>query len=125
MILFSDKAPYDVIHQFKPADASLSSAQLEGKVIEEDSDEPLIGVAIRVANTTIGTSSDINGNFTLTVPLSKIEDQIIPLECSYIGYQRAHLKIPFNHQQFRVVMSDYANNNGQRNTNTIVIAPKP
>ena len=55
---------------------------IRGRVIDKDTREPLIGVSIVLTSTTsVGTVSDISGNFTLDVfPGDK-------LQVSYIGYK--------------------------------------
>ena len=40
--------------------------QVSGIVVDADSGEPIIGAAVMVVNTTIGTITDIDGRFTLT-----------------------------------------------------------
>ena len=42
--------------------------ELSGKVVDAATDEPLPGVTIIVKGTTTGTSTDVAGNFTLSVP---------------------------------------------------------
>ncbi len=39
-------------------------------VVKDTSGEPVIGANVRVKNTTIGAATDIDGNYTLTVPSS-------------------------------------------------------
>ncbi len=53
-----------------------------GKVTDSKSGEALIGVNIVVPGTTLGATTDIDGNFSITL----IEDQN-QLEVSYIGYE--------------------------------------
>jgi TonB-linked SusC/RagA family outer membrane protein len=50
-----------------------------GTVVDETG-EPIIGAAVKVANSTVGTVSDINGSFTIPVPAGG------KLEVSYLGY---------------------------------------
>ena len=50
--------------------------------------EPLIGVNVHVKGTTIGTVTDINGNYFLEVP-----DQNAVLEFSYIGFQTHEVRV--------------------------------
>ncbi|MDR1602132.1 MAG: SusC/RagA family TonB-linked outer membrane protein, partial [Tannerella sp.] len=50
-----------------------------GNITSEDDGEPLIGAAIIVKGTTIGTTTGIDGNFSLNVP------QNATLEISYVG----------------------------------------
>ncbi len=54
---------------------------LEGRVIDANTEEPLIGVNIEVLGTTRGTTSDLDGNFTLSV------SEADTLQFSYLGYQ--------------------------------------
>lgn len=59
------------------------TASVSGTVSDE-SGEPLIGVAIKLKGSTIGTVTDIDGNYTLlNVPLG-----IQTLEASYVGYEK-------------------------------------
>lgn len=53
---------------------------MRGKIMDERSREPLIGVSIMEAGTTNGTITDIDGNFSLTISPEAI------LQVSYIGY---------------------------------------
>ena len=53
---------------------------IQGTVLEEGTNEPLIGVNVVVKGTTNGTITDIDGNFSLEVPDNAI------LVVSYIGY---------------------------------------
>ena len=63
--------------------SSLVIAQVDvnGTVLDEDG-SPLIGVSILVKGTTIGTTTDIDGSFELSVPS---DDSV--LEISYLGYR--------------------------------------
>lgn len=49
-------------------------------IVEDETGEPLIGVNIKVKNTSIGSVSDVNGKFTLEIPIPS------QLQLSYIGY---------------------------------------
>jgi len=59
--------------------------------VTDNNGEPLVGVNIYVKGTTIGTISDINGEYSLKVPLSsKI------LVFSFVGFQQQEIKINDN-----------------------------
>ncbi len=58
-----------------------SQGTIKGKIVEAGSNEALIGASIVVDGTTIGTVTDFNGDFSLSVQAG--EKQII---VSYIGY---------------------------------------
>jgi TonB-linked SusC/RagA family outer membrane protein len=64
----------------------LQDIKITGKITGERG-EPLSGVSITVAGTTIGTTTDNNGSFTLTVPENGT------LVISYIGYQTQEIKV--------------------------------
>ena len=59
---------------------ALAQATIEGTIIDVGG-EPLIGVTVRVVNSAVGTVTDVNGVYELTVP-------IVPstIQASYIGY---------------------------------------
>lgn len=40
----------------------------KGKVVDEKTSEPLVGATVKVKGSTIGTITDIDGNFKLDVP---------------------------------------------------------
>lgn len=61
---------------------------ISGKVTDETK-EPLIGASILVKGTTIGTVTDIDGNYVLSVPAATAE-----LVFSYVGYQPKTVVIP-------------------------------
>ncbi|HVM87318.1 MAG TPA: TonB-dependent receptor [Puia sp.] len=65
---------------------TLQDIKVTGKVTGE-SGEPLSGVSINLKGTSIGTTTDNNGNFTLTVP------ETGTLVISYIGYQTTEVKV--------------------------------
>ena len=54
---------------------------VQGRVVDAENEEPLIGVNITIENLEGGTTTDIDGAYSMTVP----EDAV--LNFSYIGYQ--------------------------------------
>lgn len=60
---------------------------IQGTVLEEGTNEPLIGVNVLVKGTTIGTTTDVEGKYSIRIP----SDNAI-LVFSYIGQiGRAHV----------------------------------
>ncbi len=53
----------------------------EGKVLD-DKDVPLAGATVRINNTTIGTATDLDGNFSLSYTKEKVT-----LTISFVGYK--------------------------------------
>ncbi|HEY3370074.1 MAG TPA: TonB-dependent receptor [Prolixibacteraceae bacterium] len=62
------------------------SGKVSGKVVDLKTGEELIGVRIMINGSAKGTTTDINGNYTLEVP-NLSNDQ---LSFSYIGYEALH-----------------------------------
>lgn len=74
---------------YKKAQTGTVSSAQEGKVrgrIVDATGEPVIGATVREQGTSNGTTTDIDGNFTLDVAPNA------NLEVSYIGYQTQVLK---------------------------------
>ncbi len=61
--------------------ASFSQGTLKGTVIDSQTKEALIGASVVEVGTTNGTTTDINGQFTFTLPAGKHKIQF-----SFIGY---------------------------------------
>lgn len=61
---------------------------ITGKVTDGESGEPLPGVNVLVKNTTIGTVTDVNGNYSLNVP-----DEAATLVFSSVGYNTKEVQI--------------------------------
>ena len=75
------------------AGLSLSASaqkQLSGKVTDENS-QPLIGVTVSIEGTTVGTISDIDGNYQLQVPAGKEDGTVV---FSFIGYETVSTAVP-------------------------------
>jgi len=62
------------------------SRQITGKVISAEDEQPIIGASVMVKGTTIGTITDVNGNFAISLPAnSKV------LWFSYVGMKTIEL----------------------------------
>lgn len=60
---------------------ALAQTQVNGTVTSADDGEPVIGASVLVEGTKTGTVTDINGNFSISVPAGK------KLVISYLGMQ--------------------------------------
>lgn len=65
---------------------------ISGYVKEKGSDEPLLGVNISVMGTSLGTSTNNYGFYSLTLP----EADSLTLTFSYVGYASEQIRIPFH-----------------------------
>ena len=84
------------------AQTVVKNITINGKVISAQG-EPLNAVTIGVKNSILATTTDINGNFTLTVPENAI------LQISYVGFNTQELPVA-GKTQFEVTLAAGANN---------------
>ena len=76
------EARHIVIAHHEQAKTASGPVTVTGRVVDADG-LPVIGAAVIVKDTTIGTSTDIDGNYTLQVP-SPTADKV--LNVSFLGY---------------------------------------
>lgn len=81
------------VHLSLYADSGMSTQQqktytIKGVVLDEKSNEPIIGANVKVVGTALGTVTDLDGNYQLKVSASATK-----VEFSYIGYKT--IVIPF------------------------------
>ena len=77
-----------------------TSRSISGQVVDELG-EAIIGANVTVVgNKSLGTITDIDGNFTLTVP------QGITLEVSYIGYVNKKVAVD-NKTSYKITLNSY------------------
>ena len=65
-----------------------AQTMITGKVTDSATGEGLIGASVQVVGTTAGTTTDLNGSYTLNVP-----DGANVLEVTYTGYKSAQISI--------------------------------
>ena len=74
---------------------------LSGTVISSEDDQPIIGAAVYIEGTQYGTTTDLDGNYSLTVPA---DAKIVTF--SSIGYLTKQLKVGGSNIVFKVVAMD-------------------
>lgn len=66
-----------------------AQGQITGTVIDDESDEPLIGANVLVKGTTTGSITDVNGNFTI----SGVRTGNVVVIISFIGYDEKQMNV--------------------------------
>ena len=109
LALFGMSVPYAAnasVNDVLSSQSTLQTKKITGKVIDATG-EPVIGAnVVEKGNTGNGTITDIDGNFTLSVP-AKAELQI-----SFIGYKTATVKVG-NQSAITVTLEDDSNMLGE------------
>ena len=72
---------------YKSSTVPFQNGQLGGRILDENG-EPLVGATVMVRGSTIGSFTDENGQFSLTVP-AEAQSVIV----SYVGYQKQEVAI--------------------------------
>lgn len=80
--------------------SAFAQSSIKGKITDEKGEE-LIGVNVLIKGTSVGTVSDVNGEFQLSVKQRDI------LTCTYIGYVSQEIKVGTN-QSIAIVMREDA-----------------
>jgi len=87
LIIFVCK--YVVISIFPFTSALLAQQVVSGRITDAEDDMPVPGASVFIANTTVGTTSDALGNYSLTVPGRGSFEIVV----SHVGYQSVFHKI--------------------------------
>ena len=62
--------------------SALAQTKISGTVFSQEDGQPIIGAAVKVAGTSVGMLTDVNGKFTVTLPAGKNQ-----LEVTYLGFE--------------------------------------
>lgn len=89
--------------------ASAGNRTINGVVLSGDDNQPLIGASVYVPaeelkkigsdQATLGTITDMDGNFTLSIP-----EEVTKLLCSYIGYDEQTITLQRGKDTYRIVL---------------------
>lgn len=83
------------------AQAQSQGVTVSGTVFDDKYNESVIGAIVRVEGTTIGTSTDLDGNFTLkNVPLNS------KVQITYVGYKPYNFDVTGEIKDLRVVLTE-------------------
>ncbi len=75
---------------------------ISGKVTDANTNEPIPGVSIQVSGDNLGTTTDFDGNFTLTIN----KDVPFDLEASSIGFKNSVISITENGQEVHFKLAE-------------------
>jgi len=92
---FRDLKTYFLNYNTVPPNYSTNISQVSGTVYDASDKTPLPGATVMIKGTSIGTVTDMNGNYNLTVPQSGGT-----LQVSYIGFKR--LDVPIRQAQIDI-----------------------
>ena len=81
---------------------SYAQTTVSGTITDAETGEPLIGTQILVKGTVLGTISDVNGEFSLSVQSSPP----ITLVITYVGYERQEIEVTSSGQNISVQMAE-------------------
>lgn len=84
------------------ASAQQREVTVSGTVIDGTINEPFIGVTVQALGTTLGTTTDLNGHFSIKVP-----DQVT-LRFSFISYKPQDYKVNGSTSDVRIVLQEDA-----------------
>jgi iron complex outermembrane receptor protein len=77
----------------------IAQQAIEGRVLDLQTDEPMIGVNLVVEGTSTGTTTDINGYFKFTLPAEATRIQV-----SYVGYIKQYITLRPNQGFLNILM---------------------
>lgn len=66
--------------------ANIAETRITGRIVSA-AGEPLVGVSVKIKGSTLGTQTDVEGNFALTVPDNAV------LVISYVGYDTQEVSV--------------------------------
>ena len=78
-----------------------SQVQISGVVLNEKDRNPIPYVAIGMLNTSVGTISELDGSFQLTIPQKLVSQDLL---FSALGYERMTLKLDSKSTETRIVI---------------------
>ena len=56
---------------------AMAQTKVSGKVVSSEDGEPVVGATVKIEGTNLGTVTDANGNFRITVPNGKKRTEVL------------------------------------------------
>lgn len=83
-------------HSVEPVTKDSVIPVFKGQVVDAEVGNPMIGVFVTLKGTSCRTNTDVNGNFSLTIPDSLMQDTLTFI-VAYVAHEEQQLVIPQNH----------------------------
>ncbi len=80
-----DEKPGAATPKARPQSNRQTKGIIRGKIIDGETEEPLIGASITIEQLSIGATADVHGNFKL----DNVPEGIYTISVSFIGYQKS------------------------------------
>jgi TonB-linked SusC/RagA family outer membrane protein len=87
-----------------PALAQQRNVRIEGRVIDEKTQEPVIGVNVSLLKEKAGTVTDLNGRFSINA-----RSLPVTVSVKYIGYKQVEVEVRENTKPLLIAISEDAN----------------
>lgn len=84
----SSLRPYQIGYNISNYSPAANITSVSGRITDTQNRDPLVGVTVRVRGTSIGTTSDVSGTYSIQIPSPNSI-----LEFSYIGYETQQSQI--------------------------------
>ncbi len=82
------------------ANVCVAQVTVTGKIIDGENNEPLMMAPIVIKGKTVGTNTDLDGNFTLSTDV----ELPFTIEVSYVGLERQEIEITQNNQKVDITL---------------------
>lgn len=99
---------YKLVEGYVVVDSKPVPILITGTVIDEKTGETLIGVSVRIKSSTVGSSTDMNGKFKITVP-----EGGATLAISYMGYESREVRVDANTKEIKIALRASATQLGE------------
>lgn len=98
---FTSVQASDVVTEVFQEGKKAVTRKLTGRVVDKNTKETLIGASIWLKDTSVGSTTDVDGNFNITIPSGRT----VTLVISYLGYANIEKEIPASANNLLLEMS--------------------
>lgn len=91
----------DVVTEVFQEGKKATTRKLTGRVVDKSTKETLIGASVWLKDTSVGTTTDMDGNFNITIPSGRT----VTLVISYLGYANMEKEVSASTNNLLIEMS--------------------